>query len=558
MYSNLLTQQSFFDKAVGWSNIVSAAVAVLVILLGFWVATTYYQILALLNRRRRLIGRTVRNVGMCRSRYLFIRTSWSLLSRRVRAGSSLVREELIWLSEIRPSSLVEPGLPGSNKVPIPFTFASHVTSNGYTTTLVKLSKAYDSYASSVRRRWLFRSAAGPLVMEEYECAKATASLLMRWASFEPISNPANPDRLRGRSIKLASEDLRRSVRLVTWPDMKSARATSTFPVIGVSYQPYRVELEGSPARNIREGSPEVRAVPNVLGTVTSNPLTFDGILSRWHGPGFRLEVDRVTGRQKLHLCLAETTYYAVQATQAPEAAKLAGDAALCSRLLGLNLLMLDQHDVILLICRSDYVVYPGCFAGTVTGNCELVSREGLAADLDQHGLPDLLAAINRETIEELGLDLRSDDTRLAALGIIEYSSEVEIGTHALVATAFMPGRARDFHLRRTAPDPVEGLWELGDQFMTIDLAKILKDRSAGRRFIMWLRTTQELAPQGAGSLLLLLTTRLELQQQQATRKHPPSRTTAWTTSDLTHWLDLPTPSSLVNVADIVSFHPLWR
>jgi hypothetical protein len=33
---------------------------------------------------------------------------------------------------------------------------------------------------------------------------------------------------------------------------------------------------------------------------------------------------------------------------------------------------------------------------------------------------------------------------------------------------------------------------------------------------------------------------------------------AWTTSDLTHWLDLPTPSSLVNVADIVSFHPLWK
>src|SRR5690348_17874319 len=57
-------------------------------------------------------------------------------------------------------------------------------------------------------------------------------------------------------------------------------------------------------------------------------------------------------------------------------------------------------------------LFRSCFAGTVTGNCELVSREGLAADLDQHGLPDLLAAINRETIEELGLDLDRKSTRL--------------------------------------------------------------------------------------------------------------------------------------------------
>ena len=557
MLSKIIAQQSLFDQVVGWSNIVSAAVAVLVIVVGFWVAGTFYQTLALLNRRRRHIAPIVRNVDKRTSRYRFPRASWSLLSRRVRSGSSQVREELTWLSEIMPSCLIESELPGSGAVPMPFTFASQVASNGYSATLVELSRAYDSYASSVRRRWLFRSAAGPFVTEEYECAKATARLLMRWASFEPISSPDDPDGMRGRNVKLASGDLRRSVRLVTWPVMKSARATTTFPVIGASYQPYRVEMDGSPARDIRGGPLQVRIVPNVLGTAASNPLNFDGVLPRWHGPGFRLEIDRVTGRQKLHLCLAETTYYAVQATQVPEAAKLAGDAALCSRLLGLNLLMLDQHDVILLIRRSDYVVYPGCFAGTVTGNCELVSREGLSADLDQYGLPALLAAISREATEELGLDLMSDGTQLAALGIIEYSSEAEIGTHALVATAFMPGRARDFRVERSAPDPVEGLWELGDQFMTIDLAKILRDRSIGRRFVMWLRNSQELAPQAAGSLLLLLTTRLELQQQQATRKHRSSDT-PWTTSDLARWLDEPVADSSIDVADIVGLHPLWK
>jgi hypothetical protein len=558
MFSNIAAQQSQFDQIVSWSNIVSAAVAVVVVILGIWVATTAYQTLALVNRRRRRIGPVVRKMGMCASRRHFIRTSWSLLSDRARGGSPQVREELTWLSEINSSRLIESELPGSGEVPIPFTFGSRITSNGYTATLVELANAYDSYASSVRRRWVLRSAAGPLVAEEYECAKATARLLRRWASFEPISSTADPDGMRGRVVKLASENLPRSIRLVTWPDMKSVRATPAFPVIGASYQLYRVEMDGSPAHDVRTKSLQVRFVPDVLDIAASNPLDFDGVLPRWHGPGFRMEIDRITGRQKLHLCLAETTYYAVKATQLPEAAKLAGDDALRSRLLSLNLLMLDQHDIVLLIRRSDYVVYPGCFAGTVAGNCELVSREGLTADLDQYGLPDLLAAISREASEELGLDLKPAAAQLAALGIIEYSGETELSTHALIATAFMPGHARDFRIDRMAPDPVEGLWEIGDQFMTIDLAKILRDRSAGYRFVMWLRTAQELAPQGAGALLLLLTARVELLQQQATRKYRSFDTASWTTSDLSRWLDEPTPGSPVNIADIVGFHPLWK
>ena len=67
--------------------------------------------------------------------------------------------------------------------------------------------------------------------------------------------------------------------------------------MGVSYQPYRVVMEGSPARGIRTEPGDVRVVRNVLGTATSNPLTFDGVLPRWHGRGFRLEVDRISGRQ---------------------------------------------------------------------------------------------------------------------------------------------------------------------------------------------------------------------------------------------------------------------
>jgi 8-oxo-dGTP pyrophosphatase MutT (NUDIX family) len=291
----------------------------------------------------------------------------------------------------------------------------------------------------------------------------------------------------------------------------------------------------------------------------SDPLTFDGVLPRWHGRGFRLEVDRITGRQKLHLCVAETTYFALRATQDPDAMALAGDAALCARLLGLNLLAYDHDDVIVLIRRSDYVVYPGRYAGTVTGNCELAPREGLAADLDENGLPDLLAALAREAREELGLDLTREDAQLSALGVIEYSSESELGSRALVATARLPGRASDFRIERSAPDPIEGLWELGGDFMTIDLAAVLNNKQTGHRFVLWLRRADNLAPQAAGSLLLLLTSRIELRQHQAARADRNQRADSapWTISELAQWLDEELPESPVNISDIIHHYPLW-
>jgi len=331
--------------------------------------------------------------------------------------------------------------------------------------------------------------------------------------------------------------------------------------MGASFQPYRVVMEGSPARGIRSEPEDVRVVANVLGTATSNPLTFDGVLPRWHGPGFRLEVDRITGRQKLHLCVAETTYFAFRATQEPDAADLAGEAALCSRLLGLNLLALDQDDVAVLIRRSDYVVYPGGYAGTVSGNCELAPREGLDADLDEHGLPDLLSAIAREAREELGLDLTLEDAQLSGLGVIEYSGESDLESHALVTTARLPGRASEFRIERSAPDPVEGLWEIGNEFMTVDLGAVLKDKDMGHRFVMWLRSADNLTPQAAGSLLLLLTARLELRQCQvarADRNHRKVDSMPWTIRELAQWLDAPVPDRHVDISDIIHHHPLWK
>lgn len=554
-----LASGSAFQTVVSWSGVVSALVAVLVVTLAAWVAGATYQTLALVGRRRRSFRLVMRRAGFTARWAQFSSASRKLLSRRVGGLEPQVQQELTWLSDLLAATSPE-DLPTPIWVPVPFTFAAHLAGSDYCSVLAELASAYESYAAAVRRRWILRSAAGQLVAQEYQCARDTADLLRRWATFEPVDFGAGPDKMRGREVDLAPFAGRsRTVRLVTWPEMTAARASTVFPVLGASYQSYRVVLATSPARNSTPEAKVIREVKDVRGLAGSNPLEFDGVLPRWHGVGFRVEIDRVTGRQKLHLCVAETTYFAFIATQVPESAELAGNDALCARLLTLNLLMMDENEVVVLTRRSDYVVHAGRFTGTVSGNCELVTRQGLNADLDGDGLPDLLQAVRREALEELGVDLSADASRLGALGIFEANGETEHGTHVLVATARITGSAQDFRISRSAPDPVEGLWELGDQFMTIDIGKVIKDRDSARRFIGWLRTTPELTPNGAGSLLLLLTARIELHQNQLARAARNNRERAdpsWTSADLAAWLDAPLVVTTPPL-DIVSYHPLW-
>jgi hypothetical protein len=77
---------------------------------------------------------------------------------------------------------------------------------------------------------------------------------------------------------------------------------------------------------------------------------------------------------------------------------------------------------------------------------------------------------------------------------------------------------------------------------------------------MWLRRADSLAPQAAGSLLLLLTARIELRQHQmarAERNHQRVDPVPWTTRELASWLDEDVPSLPVDISDIAHHHPLW-
>ncbi|WP_328526537.1 hypothetical protein [Kribbella sp. NBC_00359] len=562
-----------FNDAVGWSNIVGASVAVLALAIGALASSSRYQARALFARRRRYLLRALRHAGWKVNRWRFGLLTRALVDRRVTRGHPVVQEEIAWLSALVSATprggarAVENATPEQSPVPVPITFTVFADDIDYERRLVRLATAYDRYAVAVRRRWLLRSTAGPLVAEEYACARETASQLRRWASFRPIPPTRDPSGLRGFTVPLPPTlqgpggSVKRSVRLVTWPQMDSARSSITFPLVGASFQPYRVTVAGRPVAEGNDGLPRQLAwVTDPIGEAARDPLTFDGVLTRWHGDGFRLEIDGVTGRQKLHLCLSETSYFAFRATQFPEAAAKSPTPKL-SRLLSLNLLAMDADENVLLVRRSDYVVHAGGYAGTVSGNCELASREGVHADVDAHGFPDVLTAIAREAREELGLDLSGYESQLGALGVIEIDTDQELGTHILVATALLPQSADKFEPTRSAIDPVEGAWEIGDRAMIINMREATQSARNAKAFIAWLRSASELTPHAVGALLLLMIARQQLRERQSLRAQASGRphdSLTWTSTNLAEWLQKPLPQTAPDVTSFVRGRPLFN
>ncbi|MBI4943053.1 MAG: NUDIX domain-containing protein [Actinobacteria bacterium] len=543
-----------FDTVVGWAGIIGTVLAALALVVALAVTTSLFQWSALLLRRLRTMRRAI---GTVRDERIalgpFLRETRALLRRRVGTGGATVREELEWVGRLVGATAAEPGPTGATTVAVPFTFAAGLAGTRYPAGLSELAAAYERYGVAVRRRWVLRSSAGPLVAEEHEIARRTASLLRRWAGYLPVPEPSDPntpdprdpDRLRHRSVDLShvtdttGQPVPTRVQLVTWPFV-TARSALGFPTVAVSYQPLRVVVDGTPSqRSAPRDGVVTEVIPAGPDPRPVDPLGFDGVLTRWHGTGCRLEVDQASGRQQLHLCVSETSYFAVRATQpngtsAPHTGR--------ARLLTMVLLCVDD-DRVLLVRRSEYVVYPGRFTGTLSGNCELAPREGHPADRDENGLPDLLGAVAREAREELGLDLTEPGSAPGVLGVVEVDTESETGSHVLVATARLPGPAPTFTFDLTQADPVEGLWELGEDALVVDIAAATATADDARSLVDWLRSSPELTATACGALLLLVISRQQLAQEQHDKARGAVRPPLpWTTADLAAWLDAPAPT----------------
>jgi 8-oxo-dGTP pyrophosphatase MutT (NUDIX family) len=531
--------QSFFDIAVGWSNILAAFLAVVALVVALGLGTSRLQVAWLKRLRRRTIGRRVRaataaTTGSHRpTRKEFGAATSDLLRQRVDRGEVRVLDELTWLSRLFGGRQAEEQRdPSAATVPVPFSFTPDVVGSGstlddprdYQSVMKDLAEGYAEYGAALRKRWILRSAAGPLVTDEYACATATAELIRRHSRYRILSDAVAPipgDSLRREWLDMSARPMRIGrkespfaprVRLLAWPRMARTRGSVTFPSTAVSYQAFRVVEDKKPGHTTAPGTCELRVLERRKGDAEpEDAALYDGIMTRLHGKeGFRIEMDPHSGRQRLHLCVSETSFWAFTLSQWAETAeKRWPEDAGAARLLSVNLLLADDDDRILFVPRHAAVTHGGQIAGAVSGAAEIVSREGIDADVDPDGVPDLSRTFVREAKEELGIDLSDPEWKLGVLGLIEVIAPRDLNTHVLTGLARLPVPAPRFRVSRGSTDDVEGTWELGDEALVVDLKTALRtDRSLGD-LVAWLRSADEVLPHAVGGLMLLVVARLQ-------------------------------------------------
>jgi 8-oxo-dGTP pyrophosphatase MutT (NUDIX family) len=520
-----------------WSSIIGAALAVLAILIGFGVGSVRWQRYYLGCLRWKHIGRVACRLRGDLTRRDFRTAADGHLDRRLLHGGATTLAEWHWLTGLlgaEESDHVEGGYSRTLKVPFSFHVDGHVDAS-QRQALQAVAQSYREYAIAIRRRWMLRAAAAPLIADEHECVIRVAERIDAYSRSSWLSIP--DDALRNLTISTAVDvesGMAQWTRIRAFPQTLG-RPTRQFANLRVSSAPYRVV--SSPGSIAYKSCP-LDVQPLCVQEFGDEPAagSFDGVMTRLHGdPGYRIEIDPHSGRQVLHLCLSETSFFAFRLTQWKENDPLwqRRHHAFQSRLLSVNLFLIDDEERVLLVQRAHGMTHGSRFAGSVSGAIEPLAREGIAADVDDDGFPAPLKTTIREAREELGISLDEEDSKVSVIGLIEVMTPRDMHTHVLTVTARIGESATTIRPNARLADEIEGSWEVGASALVIDLRAATASRDALRSLVGWMRTSTAMLPHGVGGLVLLLLVRLPhvIDAQHSDRP---------TTADLIDALRLPT------------------
>jgi hypothetical protein len=158
--------------------------------------------------------------------------------------------------------------------------------------------------------------------------------------------------------------------------------------------------------------------------------SYDGVLP-WLTAS-RMERDVTNGRARLHLAVAETTYYRFRGVNRARLASLgeSPDQLPATGLLTLSCIPVDSEGHLLLTRRDRALEHrPGAVNAFATGNVDLRSRRRIAVDVDAAGLPDVTSAIVREMREETGTSVAP--AAVHVIGLSQIWSHHDRGTWVL-------------------------------------------------------------------------------------------------------------------------------
>jgi hypothetical protein len=216
---------------------------------------------------------------------------------------------------------------------------------------------------------------------------------------------------------------------------------------------------------------------------------FDGILP--FVLQHRLELDGGSGRTLLHLGIAEIPYSSLLARNvAWDPERQEPPAAVPQHAVTLAVVPVTSDGYLLLSRRAEAAgSYAGKIGPYITGNAELRDRRGVAADRDESGIPDLLAAAAREGMEEAGLAL--DPHRVRILGLAQIWSGEDTGIFVLLLSAGLTQTAAEVAQLTRYSDPVEGSWEVGHELYAVSL---WEDGQSTREVLEWIAADPEVIP----------------------------------------------------------------
>jgi len=410
----------------------------------------------------------------------------------VKSEPTTAAEEIDWLSRVYRGP--EETLSAQAKAETAVTFSASGAA------LRSLSKAYAAYAAGLRRGSFLRTTAVPVVERDAVVAAEVSSLLMSAALGGGSGAVCTCTEV---TLRPSSD---RSLVLWQLPDV--ARGTLAYDLL-VSYRQHRVLVDYSDAHPDWEsqaleapasGQRKLPLSPGealVLREKFSSPRTFDSVLPRI--TGWRAERDKSSGRLRLHLALAETTYGAVLADHYPQTFEGLPAApgeeprpvnGVDAGLLTLSTVLVSSDRSLLFAGRSKNVgSHPNKFGPAVNGNLEITPRHGIQLDSPATGIPDPLRALSREAREELGIMLPPDDIQVVGLG--KFDVPGERGTHVLLTMARIAMTADELADRTVDADPMEGRWELGGEFLA---APLPDDENCVEPLLWWLLHEPLLTP----------------------------------------------------------------
>ncbi len=367
--------------------------------------------------------------------------------------------------------------------------------------LEAIAAAYDAYATRIEHGVLFGATAAPIVTREVDLCHAVSRRLRAAAA---------RDGRPGKDV-VALTVAHRGLELELFGLEETTSGSPVAPDfaardLDISYRRHRVEVPALPGERKAlppppkgGAGPRTKALPGVSpGEVDRvreelrKEHIFDGIIPRL--TDWRVERDPRSGRQSMHLSLAECTYgtvvldhYPQSLTSGPGPRPVTGSRV---GLLTLSAVVLTACDHLVFVRRSEFShSHARQFGPAINGNLEFFDRRGLSRDLDADGLPAPLAALAREGREELGLDLTPGQISLTAVGRFTVPSEV--GTHLLSGLAVLDLDLRGLLLAIRHADPVEGSWELGGSLLAVPFPRT---ESSIDETISWITGSPELTP----------------------------------------------------------------